>query len=391
MSADGPNVVGGEFLHGLARELAVDGIRTDVDRQRAFLAALVESPPERLSGLYWRARTTLIDDVRQLDRFNRAFRRWATGQDRSNDRTPWATERDGQHELSPSGDGSMQPPQQARGSQTSADFGEGGRGLDDADDALLQELAELDRTLARVLPRMPSRRSRTARRGQRLDVRRVARDASRADDAGTALYWRTPRTRLRRVVLVVDVSGSQAAWWPDMLRFAHRVVRANPRSEVYTAANVLTRITPGLRTADCERAVRQVVAGLRDADGGTRIGPALWRLVSRPEMAGHCSGALVLVLSDGLERGDQELAIRSVQRLATLSHRLVWWTPLALDPRFRPESRLFSAVLPVLDELSGAADLESLRRASEGLPAVDQGPRGGALRSWRSDTYEEAA
>lgn len=390
MTADAPKVAGAEYLHGLARELAVEGIRTDVDRQRTFLAALAAAPPERLNGLYWRARTTLLDDVRQFDPFNRAFRRWATGLERDADRVPWATERDGQQQLAPSDDGQA-PPQRPRGTQSSADFGEGGRGLEDADDALRQELAALDRTLARALPRMPSRRSRTASRGRRLDVRRVARDAARAEDTTTELHWRTPRTRPRRVVLVVDVSGSQAAWWPDMLRFAHRVVHANPRSEVYTAANVLTRITPGLRIADCERAVRQVVAGLRDADGGTRIGPALWRLVSRPEMAGHCSDAMVLVLSDGLERGDQDLAIRSVQRLATLSHRLVWWSPLALDPRFRPESRLFAAVLPALDELAGAADLPSLRRASERLPAIDRGPRGGALRAWRSDTYEEAA
>lgn len=390
MSTDAPNVAGAEFLHGLARELAVEGVRTDVGRQRMFLAALADAPPERLSGLYWRARTTLLDDVRQFDPFNQAFRRWATGLDRANDRVPWATERDGQHELMPGDDGNA-PPQRPRGSQASADLGEGGRGLEGADEELLQELAALDATLARVLPRMPSRRSRTASHGQRLDIRRVAREAARAEDSATALHWRSPRTRPRRVVLVVDVSGSQAAWWPDMLRFAHRVVRANPRSEVYTAANVLTRITPGLRTVDCERAVRQVVAGLRDADGGTRIGPALWRLVSRPELAGHCSGALVLVLSDGLERGDQDLAIRSVQRLATLSHRLVWWSPLALDPRFRPESRLFAAVLPVLDELAGAADLPTLRQASERLPAIDRGPRGGARHAWRSDIYEEAS
>lgn len=390
MIPDAPNVVGAEYLHGLARELAVEGVRTDVGRQRTFLEALAAAPPERLNGLYWRARTTLLDDVRQFEPFNRAFRRWATGLERDADRVPWATERDGQQELTRDDDQGA-PPQRPRGTQSSADFGEGGRGLEGADDELLQELAELDRTLARVLPRMPSRRSRTASRGRRLDVRRVARDAARAEDTATDLHWRTPRTRPRRVVLVVDVSGSQAAWWPDMLRFAHRVVRANPRSEVYTAANVLTRITPGLRTTDCERAVRQVVAGLRDADGGTRIGPALWRLVSRPEMAGHCSGALVLMLSDGLERGDQELAIRSVRRLATLSHRLVWWSPLALDPRFRPESRLFAAVLPALDELAGAADLASLRQASERLPEIDRGPRGGALRAWRSDTYEEAA
>jgi uncharacterized protein len=98
---------------------------------------------------------------------------------------------------------------------------------------------------------------------------------------------------------------------------------------------------------------------VEDADGGTRIGRSLHEFVTTPRYADRARGALTIVLSDGLERGDPAQMVHAVQRLARLSHRLVWWTPLGLDPAYRPVTRGMAAILPYV-QLAGARDLESL-------------------------------
>ncbi|MEM9045215.1 MAG: VWA domain-containing protein, partial [Pseudomonadota bacterium] len=170
--------------------------------------------------------------------------------------------------------------------------------LDQPETALLQ----LRREGARRLPRRVSRRLRRARSGQVLDLRRALRDAARRDGEVLSLPWLKRETRQRKIVLLIDVSGSMKERTDSALRLAHTLRRTAERLEAFTLGTRLTRITPALRNPDAGRALERASALIADIDGGTRIGEALDTLLSIPRYAGFLRGATVVILSDGLER-----------------------------------------------------------------------------------------
>ena len=220
-------------------------------------------------------------------------------------------------------------------------------------DATPEDLSELRKALAQHLPQIRSRRLRPHRRGQ-IDLRRTLRAATRTGELTTLARRNRPHRR-RPLLLLIDVSGSLRPNTPDYLRFAWAA-----QAETFTFGTRLTRITKELRTRDVDTALANVSATVEDADGGTRIGPALQEFLDTPRYADRARGALTIVLSDGLERGDPALMAHAVARLSRLSYRLLWWTPLATDPAYRPITRAMAAIQGDLDGLAGARDLATL-------------------------------
>jgi hypothetical protein len=216
-----------------------------------------------------------------------------------------------------------------------------------------EDLTELRKALAQHLPTIRSRRLRPHRRGQ-IDLRRTLRAATRTGELTTLARRNRPHRR-RPLLLLIDVSGSLRPNTPDYLRFAWAA-----QAETFTFGTRLTRITHQLRTRDVDVALANVSETVEDADGGTRIGPALQEFLDTPRYADRARGALTIVLSDGLERGDPALMAHAVHRLARLSYRLLWWTPLATDPAYRPITRAMAAIQHDLDGLAGARDLPTL-------------------------------
>ena len=188
------------------------------------------------------------------------------------------------------------------------------------------------------------------------------------------------------MLLIVDVSGSMKQHSTDLLRFAHAVVAAAPRVEVFTFGTRLTRVTGQLLEPDVDRALDSIADIVLDADAGTRIGTALDELLGNARRRSLVRGALVVVLSDGLERGDCDAMIRGARRLGLLGHRLVWWSPLACNPGYRPVTHGMQGVLPSLDQLSGVGDLDSALQAVRLLPVTTARPRRGAARAWTEAT-----
>jgi uncharacterized protein with von Willebrand factor type A (vWA) domain len=186
------------------------------------------------------------------------------------------------------------------------------------------------------------------------------------------------------VLVLIDVSGSLRAHSPDLLRFAHVVLRTAERGEAYTFGTHLTRVTGALDTPDVDTALAALAERVLDADGGTRIGPALRELLADGRHVALARGALIVVLSDGLERGDPAAMEEAVGRLARLGHRLVWWSPLACDPAYRPVTRGLRAVLGHLDRLAGARDLATLTEQVRLLPETGARPRRTAARAWET-------
>lgn len=230
------------------------------------------------------------------------------------------------------------------------------------------EQAELARLLAAA--RLPgalrrTRRHRPARRGS-VDRRRTVRALLRAGGEPSRLRRHDRRRRPRRVVLLVDVSGSMAPYADLLLRHAHATVRGAPGSvEVFTLGTRLTRVTSALSDARPDRALQAAGGLVPDHGGGTRLGATLGALLAHGGYPHLVRAAVVVVLSDGWERADVAPLAAAVARLSRLAHRVVWANPRAGRPGFTPTAAGMAAVLPHVDDLVPAAtlgDLEALAR-----------------------------
>ncbi|HUR94635.1 MAG TPA: VWA domain-containing protein [Gemmatimonadales bacterium] len=217
------------------------------------------------------------------------------------------------------------------------------------------------------LPIRPARRSRAGPSGHRPAARAMLRRAM--STGGEALRWRWLRRleRPRPIVLVCDISGSMERYSRFMLRFAHALHRSGAPLEVFVFGTRLTRITRQLRLRNPDAALRRVAEKVVDWSGGTRIGESLRDLNRRWVRRTIRSGAIVLLVSDGWERGDPALLAREMGTLRRSCHRLLWIDPLASRPGFEPATVGLQAALPFVDELVPAASVASLEELASRL------------------------
>lgn len=230
---------------------------------------------------------------------------------------------------------------------------------------------ELIMQLARRGPTRLSRRTRPAgrRRGHEPDLRRVVRASLRTSGEPIDRHWRAPTMRPRPVVLVCDVSGSMAPYARMLLQYMHASVAARRRVEAFAFGTRLTRITNELSGRNHDRALERAAAAVVDYAGGTRIGAALAEL-NRRHGRRLGRGAVVVILSDGWDRGDPELLSAEMARLRRSAHRLVWLNPLAAHEGYEPLTRGMQAAIPFADTLlpgNSLASLEQLAVMLEGL------------------------
>jgi uncharacterized protein len=220
-------------------------------------------------------------------------------------------------------------------------------GLADRDEAL--------RKLAREAPaRLPQRRSYRRMRGRRgplFDLRRTLRDAARNDGEILKLARLKRRKRPRKILLLMDVSGSMKTRTEDNLRLAHALTQACQRIEVFTFGTRLTRVTRPLHLKRREQALAAAARLVSDWDGGTRIGDALQAFLAVPRFAGYARGAAVLIVSDGLERGDPFAMSDAVAKLSRRAWRLSWLTPLAVGSNFKPQTEALIAISRFVDDM----------------------------------------
>jgi uncharacterized protein with von Willebrand factor type A (vWA) domain len=224
--------------------------------------------------------------------------------------------------------------------------------------------------IARLALRGPTRRSRRTRPSRRRshapDLRRVVRSSLRTGGEPVHRHWRSPSSRPRPVVLVCDVSGSMAPYARMLLQYLHACVAARRRVEAFAFGTRLTRITHELAGRDHDLALERAARAVVDFAGGTRIGDALGELNRRyGRRLGR--GAVIVILSDGWDRGDHEQLDVEMARLRRSAHRLVWLNPLAADPRYEPLTRGMRAAIPHTDRLLAGNTLESLEQLAETL------------------------
>ena len=230
-----------------------------------------------------------------------------------------------------------------------------------------QRVAKLIRSLTVQVPIERTRRTRVATKGTALDVRRTLRRSLRTQGEPFERSWRARRTRRRPLVLILDVSGSMAPYSRALLQFGYAAMAAGRRVEVFCFGTRLTRVTRMLRTKDPDRAMREIGRIVADWEGGTRIGDSLKTLLDGWSQRAALRGAVVVLCSDGLERGDPELLRQQMARLRRLAYRVVWANPLKGSPRYEPLARGMAAALPSVDVFLSGHNLESLEALAEAL------------------------
>ncbi len=228
------------------------------------------------------------------------------------------------------------------------------------------EMAAARELILRLARRGPTRRSRRTRpvrrrRGHEPDLRRTLRASLRTGGEPVERRWRGPTLRQRPVVLVCDVSGSMEPYARMLLQYLHACVAARRRVEAFAFGTRLTRITNELAGRDHDHALERAAAAVTDFSGGTRIGAALAEL-NRVHGRRLGRGSVVIILSDGWDRGDPGLLAIEMARLRRSAHRLVWLNPLAGHPDYEPLTRGMRAAVPHTDELLAGNSLASLEQ-----------------------------
>jgi uncharacterized protein with von Willebrand factor type A (vWA) domain len=225
----------------------------------------------------------------------------------------------------------------------------------------------LIRNLAPFLPLRRSRRLRAATRGDHFDLRRTLRSSLRTQGEPLERAWLTRRDRHRPLVLLLDVSGSMGPYARALMQFGYTAAASGGRVEVFCFGTRLTRVTRALRSRDPDRALAEAAGRVHDWEGGTRIGDSLKRLLDEYSQAAALKGAVVLICSDGLERGDPALLAAQMERLHRVAHQLIWVNPLKGSAAYEPLQRGMMAALPHVDRFMPGHNVASLESLCEVL------------------------
>jgi len=383
------------LLTDFGRELRAAGVAVGSGDILAYCAAMAALDPSDLVDLYWAGRIVLVtrrDDIATYDSvFARFFLSAAADPVRDLPRLTTALAGQSQAVLDVP---AAEPGGDERGEQALL-------GLMASDAQVLrhksfaactpEELAAVRRIMARLRltpPRRRTRRTAPARRPRDRtapDLRRMVRQSMRTHGEPTEFYWRHRKVRLRPLILILDISGSMADYSRNLLHFAYSARRAaasSARVEVFCFGTRLTRVTRELDHRRLDDALERAARAVVDWEGGTRIGESLQAFLADWGRRGMARGGIVVICSDGLERGDPGVLAAAMERLARLSYRIVWLNPHALPSSLAPARRGsrtepvpgslgMMVAAPHVDLLLPGHDLASLERFAALLPTLN--------------------
>ena len=353
-----------------ARRLRAEGMTVPTGSVALFVEALNAVDPLDGDNVYWAARVVLVKRPEDIDAFDRAFASFWLG--RTGNSPPAAVaveERAGVDCPERTADThTAEPPSAAtavlRYSPVevlrSKDFG----------DYTAADFAEAQQLMARLRVTASMRRSRRRRparwrRDHAPDIRATVRRALRTGGEPIRRAWYAPSLQPRRLVLLCDVSGSMDLYSRALLRFMHAAVAGRRRVEAFAMGTRLTRLTRELSSRDPDQALRSAGVAVADWSGGTRLGDSLRAYNDGWGMRGMSRGAVVVILSDGWERGDPTVIADQMARLSRVAYRVVWVNPLKASPGYAPLARGMAAALPYIDELVDGHNLNALEELVE--------------------------
>ncbi len=227
------------------------------------------------------------------------------------------------------------------------------------------ELREAEQFMSSLKLAGPKKRSlrlqKTNRKGSRHDIRRTMRAVLQNDGEPIERYWREPSTKLRRLVVLLDISGSMEPYARALLRFMHAAVVGRQRVEAFTLGTRLTRITRELANRDPDRALARTSAQVSDWSGGTRLGECLQNFNDNWGVGSLARGSIFVILSDGWDRGEPQVLAEQMLRLQRVAYRVIWVNPLKVSPGYAPLARGMAAAMPYIDDFVEGHSLEALR------------------------------
>ncbi len=376
VSAGGLGVLGhgpDEVLLAFATALRAAGVAVTQDRAQTFVAATAEVGLDDVLGTYAAGRATLCgspDDLERYDQVFEAFFDHRAGLPRAKQVPPSTAPSYSTLPLedAPEGEGGGEEGGdvvRARASEAEV------LRQRDVADLSAGERSRLNAMLAALRPRPPYRRTarhQSWRRGD-VDARRTLRESLRRVGEPGEISFRRPGTRPRRVVLLVDVSGSMSGYADALLRLAQRTTTAyalaGGRVETFALGTRLTHLTRAMRLRDPERAMVAAGDTVPDWSGGTRLGETLGVFVDRWGRRGLARGAVVVIFSDGWERGDCTLLGDQVRRLHRVAHRVVWVNPHRGKAGYEPVQSGVRAVLPHVDDFLAGHSLATFSELME--------------------------
>jgi uncharacterized protein with von Willebrand factor type A (vWA) domain len=392
-AASGPD----RWLVAFARALRAAGLAVPVGSVTVFARALGIIGLATRSGVYWAGRATLVTRVEDLPVYDRVFASfWEAVPSTSSAEVVTTTVAAVDDEEDDESPGAADGPPEDESPTDRAIRYSAVEVLSERDFASLSALewAEAERLIARLRISPDVRRTRRLRPGRahrgHPDLRTTVRRSLRTGGEPVWRAWRTPTSRRRRLILLLDVSGSMEPYARALLRFAHAAILARGGAagpgggaEVFALGTRLTRLTRELTGRDPDAALAAATASVADASGGTRLGEGLAEFNQRWGTRGLARGAVVVVLSDGWDRGDPRQLGEEMARLHRVAHRVVWANPLKASAGYQPLARGMSAALPWVDDFVEGHAL----RALEHLAAVVAGDAG-ARREGRGRSQE---
>jgi uncharacterized protein with von Willebrand factor type A (vWA) domain len=365
------------LLVDFSRELRAAGLTVGTGDVLAYCSAMVPLDPSDLLDLYWAGRTTLVSRREDISTYDRVFRQFFLA-----DGAPAAAMLMLKATDAAEAQAALVMPGTEPGPEQDEEKPVLGWMASDID-ALKHrsfaactpaELAALRRIMSRIRltpPRRRTRRTRPATTGRTPDMRKTIRDSMRMHGEPSRLFLRQRKTRLRPLILILDVSGSMADYSRHLLQFAHTARHSAAKVEVFCFGTRLTRITKALEHRRPDSALEQAARTVVDWDGGTRIGQSLDTFVRRFGRGGLCRGGVVVICSDGLDRGDPQQLADAMARLSRLCYRIVWLNPhKGNDQNFRPSTLGMMVAAPHIDLLLSGHDLASLEQLAAMLPEL---------------------
>ncbi len=362
---------------GFCRVLRRTGLRVPASATINFTEALGLVGVEERAAVYWAGRATLVHRPEDLNLYDRVFAAYweQRGSLTFADDTPPPPvtlaldiaddDDDGDQETDPSDE--IQPVRfSSTEVLTNKDFA----------DCTREELAELTRLMSRLRFTTHRRRSRrlvpVKGNGERPDLRRTVRWALRHQGEPVKRAFSSPATRPRRLVLVVDVSGSMESYARALIRFSHAAVVARGKVEVFVLGTRLTRLTKHLTSRDPDSAIRTAMPQVKDWAGGTRLGEGIRQFNDEWGIRGMARGSIVVVLSDGWDRGDPAVLGAEMERLHRVTNELIWVNPLKATPGYAPLAAGMAAALPHLDRFVEGHSYASLEQLAQVLAGSDR-------------------
>ena len=372
MPAEAPPAVD-RHVAGFVRALRAAGIDVPIGSSINYVQALGEVGVRVVDDVYWAGRATLVhrpEDIGVYDTvFAHYWRRAAVsiGRPAVDETVTLALDDDDGGSSDGDDDGEPGPVLSVRYSTTEV--------LRDKDFAVYSddELAEARRLMAQLRLCASTRRARRRRpatrpRG-RPDLRRTVRRALRTGGEPIDRAFDEPGERPRRLVLLLDVSGSMEAYARALARFVHAAVVGRTKVEAFAIGTRLTRITRELQSRDPDAALTRAGAAVVDWSGGTRLGDGLRQFNDEWGVRGMARGAIVVILSDGWDRGDPAVMAEQMQRLHRVAFRVIWVNPLKASPGYAPLAQGMAAALPHVDEFVEGHSLSSLETLAELIAA----------------------